>query len=107
MGMKFEGFDKLEKELRRMESAAKELSEEREVSFEELFNPDFMSEYTEFKSFKELLESGGFKVNSVEDFAAIPDDEFDEHILRTTSFDKWEDMQKTAEIKYFERKIEF
>jgi hypothetical protein len=107
MGMKFDGFDKLEKKFKQMESVSKELSEEKEVSFKELFDTDFMSKYTEFKSFKELLESGGFRVNSTEDFAAIPHDEFDEHISRATSFDNWEDMKRAAEIKYFERKMGF
>lgn len=107
MGMKVTGFDEFEKRLKKLANDVEELSGERRVSFEELFTSGFMRKYTQFQSFEILLEAGGFIVNSPEDFAAIPDDEFDDHISKTTDFDNWKDMQGKAAKEYYARKLGF
>ncbi|HZK52631.1 MAG TPA: hypothetical protein VFC84_00285 [Desulfosporosinus sp.] len=107
MGMKITGFDEFEKKLGKIQSDVNELSGERQVSFDELFNSDFMSKHTKFQSFEELLKGGGFVVNSPEDFAAIPDDQFDKHVSETTDFDKWVDMQARAAEEYYVKKMGF
>jgi len=87
----------LKKLMRDLDRVAKEASGA--VSFSELFTPSFMTEYTDFSSFEELLDAGNFVVNSQEDFANIPDDVFDEHISKTTKFRDWEEMRiKAAEL---------
>ncbi|MCM3396779.1 hypothetical protein M3638_02860 [Oceanobacillus profundus] len=107
--MKFEmnGFDELGKKLNQMQRAAKEMEKGEEVSFDVLFNQSFMLKHTQFNSFDELLEAGNFVVNSPEDFEAIPDDEFDKHIAKTTQFDNWEDMKTTAATDYAAKKLGF
>lgn len=107
MGMKITGFDEFEKKLKKIQSDVNKLSGERTVSFDELFNSDFMDKHTKFQSFEELLKGGGFVVNSPEDFAAISDDEFDKHISKTTDFDSWGDMQSRAAEEYYVRKMGF
>ena len=107
MEMKITGFDEFEKKLKKIQSDVNELSGERQVSFIELFDSDFMGKNTKFQSFEELLEDGGFVVNSPEDFAAISDDEFDEHVSKTTDFDSWRDMQAKAAEKYYVKKMGF
>lgn len=102
-----DGLDEFSKKLKKMARAAKELDGTHEVPFSELFTFDFMMKYTSFTSFDELLEAGGFVVNGPEDFKAIPDDVFDQHISKNTQFDSWQDMLGKAGTEYAMRKIGF
>lgn len=103
--IKITGLDKLEKQLKQMQKGAKELSRTKNVSFGELFTPSFMRKYTSFSSMDELLNAGGFKVESQEDFENIPDNEFDKHIAANTKFKNWEDMLSEATSQYAARKL--
>lgn len=102
---KISGLDKLEKQLKQMEKGAQELSKTTHVSFGELFTSSFMRKYTSFSSMDELLDAGGFNVNSKEDFENIPDKEFDEHIAATTRFKNWEDMLGEATTQYVAKRL--
>lgn len=64
--------------------------------FTDLFTAEFMQQYTQFKSIDELLSSGGFVVNSEEDYVAIPDEEIDAHVAKTTRFSSWKEMLTDA-----------
>jgi len=77
------------------------------VSFTTLFNESFMKKYTNFSSFDELLSAGGYVVNSEEDFKAIPDDEFDNHVSKTTKFASWSDMSNEAGKIYVANNFKF
>ena len=78
-----------------------------QVSFDVLFNANFMTTHTNFKSFDELLNAGGFIVNSQEDFKAIPDDIFDEHIKKFTEFNSWQEMMQVAGQAYVISQLKF
>lgn len=86
-GFEFSGFDDLQQELEQMQQAVEDLGEERSVTFEELFTEVFMEEYTNYSSIDELLEAGGFHAETNEEFDAIPEEELDAHIAKTTNFD--------------------
>lgn len=73
------------------------------VSFNDLFTPAFMASYTQFANFSELLVVGKFKVNSLEDFMALLNKEFDEFIKKNSKFKNWDEMQSTAVADYFKR----
>lgn len=105
MGFRIDGLDDLQRSLRDLGRRAKELDGQHEVPFSELFPASFMQKHSAFESFDELLEAGGFVVNSPEDFEAIPDDEFDRHIARVTDFDDWESMMEQASADYVERQL--
>ncbi len=105
--IKIKGLDKLEKQLKQMQKGAKELSRTKQVSFSELFTTSFMKKYTSFSSMDELLNAGGFKVESQEDFEAIPDTELDRHIADTTKFKNWKDMLNEATTQYAAKKLGF
>lgn len=107
MKFEIEGLDKLEKKLDDMQRAAKEIEQGEEVPFDVLFNQTFMSNNTQFSSFDEILEAGNFVVNSPEDFEAIPEDDFDKHIAKTTQFDTWGDMLNSAATDYAAKKLGF
>lgn len=74
------------------------------VSFNDLFTTSFMTTYTQFSNFKDLLDAGKFNVNSLQDFTAILDDKFDVFLNKTTKFPTWEKMQSTAIAEYLKRK---
>ena len=105
--IKIKGLDKLEKQLKQMQKGAKELSRTKQVSFSELFTTSFMKKYTSFSSMDELLNAGGFKVESQEDFEAIPDTELDRPIAATTKFKNWKDMLNEATTQYAAKKLGF
>lgn len=100
ISMQLDGFDDLQKKLNDIAMRAEALEGEHEVSFEALFTTTFMSANTKFTSFNDLLDASPFQVNSVEDFKAIPDDEFDAYISTVTNFSSWEEMQEEATIQY-------
>jgi len=86
------GLERLDKLAQNLE----DLSQKKFVSYDELFNSDFMNSNTQCSSFSDFLEAGGFKVESKEDFAAIPDAEFDLYVQQNTSFLNWAEMQEAA-----------
>ena len=73
------------------------------VSFKDLFTPTFMTTYTDFADFNELLIVGKFNVNSLEEFMALLDKKFDVFINEKTKFKNWEEMQSTAVADYLEK----
>jgi hypothetical protein len=92
------GLDELQ---RRMERMPKSES----VSFGDLFNPAFMRRYTQFESIETMFNASGYTVESQEDFAAIPDDEWDAFIAANTQFPNWLGMQKTAASERMKRQL--
>lgn len=101
------GFDELQKTLNQMKQAVSELSGSHNVPLVDLFPDTFMVEHTRFSSFGEMLESGGFSVNSQEEFDAIPQDLLDRHVAASTDFDSWESMVESGAQEYFARKLDF
>lgn len=105
--MKIKGFDEFKKQLQNMKRAAQELEETKTVSFEELFTQTFMTKYTQFSSFDDFLKAGGFFVETQEDFEAIPDEDIDKHVAKTTKFSDWQTMLDTAVSEYTLKKLGF
>jgi hypothetical protein len=105
---KFEmkGFDEVQ---RRLDDTAKRAAEldgkQQEVQLSELLNDDFIAEHSSFPSFDELLAASPFKVETKEDFEAIPDAEWNTYIAANTSFESWEEMQHKAAGKYLIKQI--
>lgn len=104
---KVDGFDELENELNQLQKKANELEETNDVPFSELFSASFMKECSSFSSIYELLEAGGFKAESEEEFESIPEYELDKHIAAATKFNSWEDMLGEAVSQYTFKKLGF
>jgi hypothetical protein len=100
-----DGFDELHRNLDKLQKNIESLSGEHEVSFTELFPPGFMARYTNFTSFDDLLAKCGFKVNTVEDFANIPEVAWDTFIASSTRFASWDEMKQKALEEYLQRKM--
>ena len=101
-----DGFDELHRNLDKLRKNIESLSGEHEVSFTELFPSGFMARYTNFTSFDDLLTQSGFKVETREDFANIPDAAWDAFIASTTRFVNWEEMQQKAFEEYLQKTVE-
>ena len=89
----------IEKNLKPLEDLARrarELDGQHQVSVANLLTPEFLGRCSRFRSADELFESSGFKVQSAEDFAAIPDAQWDTFINKNSSFATWQAMLDAA-----------
>lgn len=99
------GLDGLQKRLKQMTDGFERAKGTHEVSFGELFHPGFMSRHSRHASIQELFNASGFKIDTNEDLAAIPDADWDGHIRSSTDFQDWESMQKAAAAEWFKQKV--
>ena len=79
----------IKKNLKPLEDLARNataLDGRHEVPMANLLTPEFLGRCSRFRSADELFESSWFKVQSAEDFAAIPDTEWDSFINKSTNF---------------------
>lgn len=89
MSFKFNGLNDLQERL-------KCLSQVKQISLAELLTPTFVASCSKFANAQELFDASGFQIDSVEDFRAIPDAEWDKYISDNTTFPDWASMQKKA-----------
>lgn len=99
------GLDGLQKQLQRMADGFERAKGTHEVSFGELFHPEFMRRHSRHSSIQELFDASGFKVETKEDLAAIPDTDWDRHIRSSTNFPNWESMKKTARTEWLKKRV--
>lgn len=99
------GFDELQKSLREMQRKAESLERTKLVPMAELLNPRFLQRYTRCSSFEQMLEQSGFKVETTEDFKAIPDDEWDVYVRSISTFPDWNEMQQKALEEWTTKKL--
>ncbi len=107
MGFEIKGFDEMQRKLEGLQKRVASLEGTNRVSFSELFDHGFLAQHSRFASFSELLDAGGFVVNSQEDFKAIPDDDFDKHIAANTDFNSWKETKQAAATAYFKKQLGF
>ncbi|WP_242877545.1 hypothetical protein [Desulfosporosinus sp. BG] len=89
-----EGFNNFEVDSDQQQKGAN--GGEGSMSFSDLFTSEFMQQYTQFESIEDLLSSGGFVINSEEDYEAIPDEDIDAHVAKTTKFNSWKELLTNA-----------
>lgn len=87
---------KIKSNINQIKKNLEEIGNTTQIRFDELFTPEFLTEYTSFVSIGDMFDKSGFKVKTPEDFKAIPDDEWERFIIENTSFESWSDMQKKA-----------
>lgn len=100
MGIKITGFDDLSKNLKNLKKNIAQVGGVHNVSFDELFNTEFMRKNTSYETIDEMFEFSGFKLESNADFEAIPISELDSLVSRTTRFKNWEEMKSRAGAEY-------
>ncbi|GJG89618.1 hypothetical protein tb265_47990 [Gemmatimonadetes bacterium T265] len=100
-------FDDALRQLRDVQRRAEQLNGEHQVTLPELFPDEFMLRNTEFPSIGAMLEASGYKVDSSEDFAAIPEADWDTFIASRTRFASWEEMKRTAATAWTRQRLGF
>lgn len=96
-----ENFKPLEDLVRR----ARELEGQRSVSVTALLTPEFLSSCSRFASADEMFAASGFRIESAEDFNAIPDAEWDGFISSNTSYSDWKRMLQVASGEWAKRQL--
>jgi hypothetical protein len=105
MSIKITGLDKLQKQLNDLQRKAEAIDGKHQVPFGELFNTSFMRRYTNFDSIDALIKAGCFKVETMDDLSAIPDDLWDAHIAKTTRFANWQEMMEGAGAEWAKKQL--
>ena len=105
--MEIKGLDKFSRKLDDLARRAKTLDGQHSIPLNELLTPYFISRHTHFNNADELFEASGFKVESQDDFAAIPDAEWDEFIRSISSFPNWQEMLEAAVKEWTTKKLGF
>ncbi|WP_368489589.1 hypothetical protein [Clostridium sp. BJN0013] len=103
--METKGLNEFQKSLEDIVKEIEELENKLEVSFDELFNEDFMRQYTSYNTWDELLNKSGFGVKNNEDFEKIPNKKLNRYIRKVTSFKNWENMINKATEIYIYKQI--
>jgi hypothetical protein len=105
MGMKITGLDEFRRKLEKLQRRAQNISGP--VPFDELFPPEFMRRYTDFKSIEDMFSGFGTPIETAEEFKRIPDAEWNTFVTQRTKFKTWEAMQAKAGEEYIERRLNF
>jgi hypothetical protein len=99
------GFDDAIRRLHDLQRRAEELDGEHSVPMSELLSDDFMLRNTDFPSIGEMFAASGFTAQSQEDFAAIPDDQWDAFVRERTRFGSWKEMKGLAVQEWAARRL--
>lgn len=96
--MQIKGLDEFSKSLKKISDNAKRLEDAgtQSVSLSELMGPEFISARTRFPDVETLFAESGFKIDTPEDFKAIPEEDWDRFIKAETTFSSWKEMLTTA-----------
>ncbi len=84
-----------------------EMNNNYNISFNMLFSDKFMRKYTNFNSYKDMVNKSGYKLETIEDFEKIPDIELDLFVKENFSFNSWEDMIQEAVNNHFAEQLGF
>ena len=94
--IKFNGFKEVHEKINDLKRRVERLDGERAVAIDELLTTAFLNNCSEFSSVDELFRNSGYKVEPRNDFAAVPDDKWDEFIKTNTNYENWQEMLKAA-----------
>lgn len=104
MSFEIKGLKEVQDKLEKLSKDAEKLDGQ-SVPISDVMTDAFVSEHSSFSSFSALLQASGFKVESQEDFSAIPDDQWDSFIRDNTSFSNWQEMINSAGAIYARKQL--
>lgn len=100
-----QGSGNFKRSLQKLSDNLRALGGHHDVPVTELFNADFMRRYAKVPTLEALLDAGGFKVETADDFKAIPNEEMDRAVREHTSFATWKEMFEKAGLEHMKRKL--
>ncbi|MDB5823901.1 MAG: hypothetical protein JWR21_2605 [Herminiimonas sp.] len=93
--LKISGLDKVIDKLNDLKKKADAMNGQ-SIPVTEVLTSAFLTRHTPFGSAVEMCEASGFKIETKEDFEAVPDDEWDAFIRAVSGFDGWQAMLGAA-----------
>ena len=105
MTFRIEGLDEFQRKLEDLKRKAEEVEGGHSVPISELLTPEFLGSCSSFSSVEELFDASGFKVETPEDFAAIPDSDWEWFIQQNTSYISWSEMLQDASQAWTVKKL--
>jgi hypothetical protein len=105
MSIKITGLKEIGRKLDDLSRRAEEIDGTNEVPINDLFSTLFISRCSKYSSAEEMFEASGYKIETQEDFDAIPDKEWDEFIKNNTEYASWEEMLQAASAEWVKKKI--
>lgn len=103
--LEIKGLDQFQKKLKTLQNNLQKLDGQHHVPVTELLTPAFVARHTKFSTVDELFEASGYKIESEQDFAAIPDDAWNEYIRSISGFSGWEAMLSKAAESWATKKL--
>jgi hypothetical protein len=97
------GFDDLNKLLKEIQKKVENANGE--VSFPDLFNPNFMTTFTNFSDIDEFFKKSPFEIHDQDEFENLDDNELDQYVSETTRFSSWDEMKAKAGELYMKHKL--
>lgn len=105
MDSEIKGLDELSRKLNDLAHRAEQLDGPHEVPLSQLMTPTFLRACSQFSTVDELFQASGFKIESGEDFKAIPEGEWNAFIKANTSFDGWKQMLESASAEWTKKQL--
>ncbi|MCX0413788.1 hypothetical protein ACV3ZD_01240 [Clostridium perfringens] len=104
MSIRMTGFDKIHKKLNDLQKEANSINGT-QVSFAELFTPDFMNQFTNVDSMEKFID--GFKkdLSTEEIKEALETQEWNEYVIDNSGFNSWDEMKQAAGNLYVKNKL--
>lgn len=103
--IKIEGLDRIKHRLDRLKEKAQALQGQSTIPIKDLLTNDFMRLHTKYDSLQAMFDQSPFTINSQEDFAAIPDDQWDAYIKANTKFSTWKEMRTQAVEEFLRKRL--
>jgi hypothetical protein len=105
--LKITGLAELRSKLNDIAGRAQALDGQQNVPVGDLLNPEFMSRHTRFGSVDDMFAASGFRIESQEDLAAVPDEQWDEFIRSVSKFSDWQSMLGEAAREWAGKQMGF
>ncbi len=76
------------------------------VTFENLFNPDFLKNNSKFTSMDDMIWRSGFGIMNLLEVEYVRQDKWNEYIAANTDCSTWHEFGKLAMVVWMKRKLE-
>ena len=88
-----------------MRERAAAMEGQNDLPLDEVFPPSFMARHTLADSIGAFLDDCEWDAETREDFADVPQDEFDDYVAERTRFDDWDAMVGRAGEEWMARQM--
>ncbi|MCM1958140.1 hypothetical protein NCZ17_01980 [Acinetobacter modestus] len=82
--------------LKKLKKNADQSQQGEGLNVEDILNDVFLLEHTDFQNYKDLFNKAGFKADTPEEIASIPQEQIDAFVKANTKFDGFNDMLSQA-----------